>query len=147
MKNFLLYVLAGIAGWLFFTYVFNYAEQTYYNNSENVEQPTETIDRELQNVLYRIAGTYEFVEHLGIYGFKTIYTVTVNRDGTGKVVYEDGSVENFYGAYLTDESTIVFKGNYGGTVFKLVGRGIEDEACRKYVSEIGTPKYYMNKIR
>ena len=151
MKKFLLYVLAGVAGWLIYTFILGYSEQSYSNSqeyiNENVEQPTETIDRELQNVLYRIAGTYEFVEHLGVYGFKTIYTVTVNRDGTGKVVYEDGSVENFYGAYLNDESTIVFKSNYGGTVYKLVGRGIEDEACRKYVSEVGTPKYYMNKIR
>lgn len=151
MKKFLLYILAGVTGWLICTFLFSYSEQLYYNSQEYInksgEQQTETINRELQNVLNRIAGTYEFVEHRGIYGFKTIYTITVNRNGTGKIVYEDGAVERIYGVYLNDASTIVFNGDYGGTRFKLVGRGIEDEACRKYVSEVGTPKYYMNKIR
>ena len=92
------------------------------------------------------------LERIKSLGYYTIASVNCKKLHeklriTEASVAEDGSVENFYGAYLTDESTIVFKGNYGGTVFKLVGRGIEDEACRKYVSEIGTPKYYMNKIR
>lgn len=147
MRKFLLGVLVGVAGCLICTFALNYSKQSYSYGQEQTEPLTQTIDRELQNVLNRIAGTYEFVEHRGIYGFRTIYIVIVNRDGTGKMVNKDGTIEKFYGAYLTDESTIVFKGDYGGTRFKIVGRGIEDEACLKYVSEIGTPKYYMNKIR
>lgn len=150
MKKLLLWVLAGFAGWFIYSLIAMNVDQQYYDeqeySDEYIEEYSEPIDSELQYVLRNIAGTYELVEHLGIYGFKTVYTVTINQDGTGRTVYNDGSVEYFNSARLSGSDKIVFNGDYGGTVFLLSGPGIEDESAKQYISEIGTPKYYMRKL-
>lgn len=115
-----------------------------YNNSYT-EQYTDSADSKLKSVLRDIAGTYELVENKGIYGFTTVYVVSINQDGTGRMVNSDGSVETFSSARLSGSNKIVFSGNYGGTVFLLSGEGIEDESAKRYVTEAGTPKYIMRK--
>ena len=105
----------------------------------------ESADSKLKSVLRDIAGTYELVENKGIYGFTTVYVVSINQDGTGRMVNSDGSVETFSSARLSGSNKIVFSGNYGGTVFLLSGVGIEDESAKRYVTEAGTPKYIMRK--
>lgn len=109
------------------------------------DEYTESADSKLKSVLRDIAGTYELVENKGIYGFTTVYVVSINRDGTGRMVNSDGSVETFSSASLSGSNKIVFSGNYGGTVFLLSGEGIEDESAKRYVTEAGTPKYIMRK--
>lgn len=136
-----------VLGVLFF---FNYQslsdEQDYYYNREYIQEQSSNEDKELQRVLNRIAGTYELVEDMGIYGFKTIYTVSINRDGTGYTKFAaDGSVEYFYGAYLSGPNRIVFEGDYGGTPFKVVENTIEDETASRERTEIGTLRYHMRK--
>jgi hypothetical protein len=120
------------------------------NNSKtyttvNTSDYANSADSKLQYVLGDIAGTYELVENKGIYGFSIVYTVTINSDGTGRMVYSDGSIETFSSASLSGSNKIVFSGNYGGTVFLLSGEGIEDESAKRYVTEAGTPKYIMRK--
>lgn len=123
-----------------------------HNNSEtytsaNTSRYADSADRELQSVLNKIAGTYELTENLGIYGFRTVYTVKINRDGTGMFVSDNGHIENYFSARLSGSNKIVFNGNYGGSVYLLSGPGIEDESAKKELTEIGTPKYVMTKIR
>ena len=120
---------------------------TYSNSSANTSMYTDSADRELQSVLNKIAGTYELTENLGIYGFRTVYTVKINRDGTGMFVSDNGHIENYFSARLSGSNKIVFNGNYGGSVYLLSGPGIEDESAKKELTEIGTPKYVMTKIR
>lgn len=116
-------------------------------NSHTEISYRESADNELQQVLNRIAGTYELTENLGIYGFKTVYKVTINSNGSGKIVFDTGNVENFYSARLSGSNEITFNGDYGGTTFTYSSYGIEDESAKKYLTEIGTPKYVMTKIR
>lgn len=120
---------------------------TSYQSNTYANAPQDSADRELQSVLNKIAGTYELTENLGIYGFRTVYAVKINRDGTGMMAYDTGDIENFFSARLSGSNKIVFNGNYGGTVFLLSGPGIEDESAKKELTEIGTPKYVMTKIR
>ncbi len=120
------------------------AEARRAEDSHTDKYYSEPVDNKLQQTLNRIAGTYELVENLGIYGYKTIYTVTINRDGTGRIVYNGGDVENFSSAHLSGSNKIVFNGNYGGTTFLLSGSGIDDESTRKYI-ENGIPKYIMRR--
>ena len=126
------------------TYV-NTSAYTYSNSSANTSGHADSADRELQSVLNKIAGTYELTENLGIYGFRTVYTVKINRDGTGMFVSDNGHIENYFGARLSGSNKIVFSGNYGGSVYLLSGPGIEDESANKERTEIGTPKYIMRK--
>lgn len=150
MKKILLGILAGFAGWLIYSVIAlnvnkqHYEEQEY--TEEYVVEYSKPADNELEQILKNIAGTYELVEQTGSYGYENIYTIVVYKEGYGKITYADGSGEYFYSAQLKDSNTIVFNGDYGGTVFLLAGPGIEDEACRKYFNEIGTPKYYMRKL-
>lgn len=119
------------------------------SNSTYTEYSNEqSSDDALSKVLKRIAGTYELVEDMGIYGLKTIYTVTINKDGTGYVKFaSDGSVEHFYGASLSGPKKIVFQGDYGGTPFGIIGDSIVDESASKEHTEIGTMRYHMRRKR
>ena len=135
-----------------FVYYYNNSDEfdfSYYEpNNEYYETSTNNVgDKELTRVLNRIAGTYELVENAGIYGLITVYTVVINKDGTGRTVFKDGSIENFYGAYLDGSNRIVFSGDYGGTPFKLSGVGIDDESALNDMTPYGTPKYVMRKIK
>ena len=116
------------------------AEARRAEDSHTDKYYSEPVDNKLQQTLNRIAGTYELVENLGIYGYKTIYTVTINRDGTGRIVYNGGDVENFSSAHLSGSNKIVFNGNYGGTTFLLSGSGIDDESTRKYIENVNAIK-------
>ena len=120
---------------------------TSYQSNTYANAPQDSADRELQSVLNKIAGTYELTENLGIYGIRTVYTVKINRDGTGMFVSDNGHIENYFSARLSGSNRIVFNGNYGGSVYLLSGPGIEDESAKKELTEIGTPKYVMTKIR
>ena len=62
-------------------------------------------------------------------------------------VSDNGHIENYFSARLSGSNRIVFNGNYGGSVYLLSGPGIEDESAKKELTEIGTPKYVMTKIR
>lgn len=120
---------------------------TSRNTSVNTSYYADSTENELQSVLRKIAGTYELTENLGIYGIKTVYTVTINSNGSGKIVFDNGEMENFYSAHLSGSNKITFNGDYGGTTFTYDRYGIEDESVKKYLTEIGTPKYVMTKIR
>lgn len=139
--------IVGAVGWLLVNYDDGVSQDYNYEDfySEQSSQ-TEGVDRELQRVLNKIAGTYEMCEPRGIEGIHVVYTVKINSDGTGVIVYDTGDREYFTGAYLKDNSTIVFTSDYGGTLFTITGNGIEDPACRKYYNEVGALRYYMRKL-